>query len=210
MAEVTLYNIDGSKAGSLPLPDGMFAVAPKQGVIHTAIVAQDANSRVAIAHTKDRSEVSGGGKKPWKQKGTGRARHGSTRSPIWVGGGVAFGPRNERNFSLKINKATKRLALMMALTDKVQDGAFVAVNEFAMPEAKTKLVSAMRKALPGASVKALLVVAPGEEAVARAARNLKNTEVIRAASLNVRDVAKFRYLIVSKVGVQTMIDTFGG
>lgn len=210
MAEVTLYNIDGSKAGSLPLPDGMFAVAPKQGVIHTAIVAQDANSRVAIAHTKDRSEVSGGGKKPWKQKGTGRARHGSTRSPIWVGGGVAFGPRNERNFSLKINKATKRLALMMALTDKVQDGAFVAVNEFAVPEAKTKLVSAMRKALPGASVKALLVVAPGEEAVARAARNLKNTEVIRAASLNVRDVAKFRYLIVSKVGVQTMIDTFGG
>lgn len=210
MAEVTLYNIDGSKAGSLPLPDKLFAVAPKQGVIHSAIVAQDANSRVAIAHTKDRSDVSGGGKKPWKQKGTGRARHGSSRSPIWVGGGVTFGPRNDRNFSLKINKATRRLALCMVLTDKVRGEGFVAVNDFTLPEAKSKLVAAMREVLPGATAKVLLVVAPGEELMARAARNIKNTEVIRAASLNVRDIAKYRYLIVSKAGVQTMIETFGG
>lgn len=209
MAEVTLYNIDGSQAGSLPLPDAMFAVKPKAGIIHAAIVAQDANSRVAIAHTKDRSEVRGGGKKPWRQKGTGRARHGSSRSPIWVGGGVTFGPRNERNFTLKINKATKRLALTMALTDKVLSGAFVAVKEFAAPEAKTKFVSAMRKVLPGAGAQALLVVAPGEEMIARAARNLDRTTVIRAGSLNVRDVAKYRYIIVSKAGVQSMIETFG-
>lgn len=210
MAEVTLYNIDGSKEGSLPLPDSLFAVTPKQGVIHSVIVAQDANSRVAIAHTKDRSDVSGGGKKPWKQKGTGRARHGSSRSPIWVGGGVTFGPRKDRVFTLKVNKSTKRLALTMVLTDKVRDEAFVAVSDFTLPEAKSKLVAAMRKVLPGAESKVLLVVAPGEELMARAARNLKNTSVIRAASLNVRDVAKYRFIIVSKAGVQTMIETFGG
>ncbi|MBI1908460.1 50S ribosomal protein L4 [Candidatus Uhrbacteria bacterium] len=208
MAEVTLYNIDGSEAGTLALSDALFAVTPKKGVIHSAIVAQEANSRVAIAHTKDRGDVRGGGKKPWRQKGTGRARHGSTRSPIWVGGGITFGPTKERDFSMKINKATKRLALGMVLTDKVMDGALVAVKEFTLPEAKTKLVSAMRKALPGAKASALIVVAPGEEAVARAAKNLANTEVIRAGSLNVRDVAKFRYLIASKAGLEAVTETF--
>lgn len=208
MAEVTLYNIDGSEAGKLTLADALFAVKPKKSVIHAAIVAQDANSRVAIAHTKDRGDVRGGGKKPWKQKGTGRARHGSSRSPIWVGGGITFGPTKDRDFSMKINKATKRLALSMVLTDKVQDGALVAVKELSLPEAKTKLVSAMRSALPGAKASALIVVAPGEEMVARAAKNLDNTEVIRAGSLNVRDVAKYRYLIASKAALDAVTETF--
>lgn len=208
MAEVTLYSMDGGKAGTLTLPDALFAVKPKLGVIHQAIVAQEANARVAIAHTKDRSEVRGGGKKPWKQKGTGRARHGSSRSPIWVGGGVTFGPRNDRNFSVKINKAQKRLALAMVLTDKVASGAFVAVDQFVFPEAKTKLAAAMRSALPGASTSALIVLAPGEEALVRAARNLADTTTIRAGSLNVRDLAKYRTIIVSKAGVEAITDTF--
>lgn len=208
MAEVTLYTIDGAKAGSLPVADSLFAVTPKQSVVHAVIVAQDANSRQVLAHTKDRSEVSGTGKKPWRQKGTGRARHGSARSPIWVGGGITFGPTKERNFSVKVNKAMKRLALGMVLTDKLQSDALVAVADYTLPEAKTKLVAAMRKALPGATHRALLVVAPGEEMVARAARNLPNTEVIRAGSLNVRDVAKSRYLIVSKAGLAAITETF--
>lgn len=208
MAEVTLYTMDGATNGTLTLPNALFAVKPKVGVIHQAIVAQEANARIAIAHTKDRSDVRGGGKKPWKQKGTGRARHGSNRSPIWVGGGVTFGPRNDRNFTLKINKAQKRTALAMVLTDKVLNGALVAVDTFVFPEGKTKLASAMRKALPGADGSALLVLAPGEETLARAARNLVDTTTIRAGSLNVRDVAKFRTLIVSRAGVDAITDTF--
>ncbi len=208
MAEVTLYSMDGAKTGMLTLSDALFAVKPKLGVIHQVIVAQEANARVAIAHTKDRSEVRGGGKKPWKQKGTGRARHGSSRSPIWVGGGVTFGPRNERNFSLKINKATRRTALAMVLTDKVINGALIAVDQFVFAEGKTKLAAAMRKALPGAEKKALIVLAPGEETLARAARNLPDTTTIRAGSLNVRDLAKFPTVIVSKAGVAAITDTF--
>ena len=208
MAEVTLYTMDGAKAGTLPLADALFAVKPKMGVIHAVIVAQDANSRQVLAHTKDRSEVRGGGKKPWKQKGTGRARHGSSRSPIWVGGGVTFGPTSDRNFSVKVNKSQKRLALAMTLSDKVASDAFIAVEAFALNEGKTKLAAAMRNALPGAEASALIVLAPGEETLGRAARNLPNTETIRAGSLNVRDVAKYRYLIVSKAGVAAMTDTF--
>lgn len=208
MVEVTLYNIDGSEAGKLALADALFAVKPKKSVIHSAIVAQDANSRQVLAHTKDRSEVRGGGKKPWRQKGTGRARHGSSRSPIWSGGGITFGPIKDRVYALKINKRTKRLALSMVLTDKVTEGALVAVKEFALTEAKTKLVSAMRKALPGARSSALIVLAPGEEMMARAAKNMANTEIIRAGSVNVRDVAKYRYLIASKAGLEAMTETF--
>lgn len=209
MAEVTLYSMDGVKTGTLALSDALFGVKPKVGVIHQVIVAQEANARVAIAHTKDRSDVRGGGKKPWKQKGTGRARHGSSRSPIWVGGGVTFGPRNERIFTLKVNKAQKRLALAMVLSDKVASGAFVAVDQFVFAEGKTKLAAAMRKVLPGSGKKALLVLAPGEENLGRAARNLPDTTTIRASSLNVRDIAKFPTVIVSKAGVAAITDTFG-
>ncbi len=208
MAEVTLYNIDGTEAGKHTLSDVLFAVKPKKSVIHSAIVAQDANGRQVLAHTKDRSEVRGGGKKPWRQKGTGRARHGSSRSPIWSGGGITFGPTKDRVFTLKINKSTKRLALCMVLTDKLTSGALVAVNDFTIPAAKTKFVAAMRKALPGATASALIVLAPGEEMLARAAKNIDNTEIIRAGSLNVRDIAKYRYLIASKAGLDAMTETF--
>lgn len=208
MADVTLYTMDGAQAGTLSLAKALFEVAPKLGVIHSVIVAQDANSRQVLAHTKDRSDVQGGGKKPWKQKGTGRARHGSSRSPIWIGGGITFGPRNDRNFTLKVNKSQKRLALSMVLSDKVATGNFVAVDAFTFPEPKTSLAAAMRKALPGADAKALIVLAPGEENLYRAARNLPNTETIRAGSLNVRDVAKYPYLITSKAGVDAMTEIF--
>lgn len=208
MAELKLYSWEGKEVGTLPVSDSLFAVEPKMAVVHQVILAQEANSRVTLAHTKDRSEVSGGGKKPWKQKGTGRARHGSTRSPIWIGGGVAHGPRNDRNFSLKVNKKTKRTALAMLLTDKVKDGAFVAVENFDIPEAKTKFASQMRKALPGSEHKTLVILTTGDAIMRRALQNMPKTQSIYAHSLNVRDLAKYRNVIASKAAIETMTDTF--
>jgi large subunit ribosomal protein L4 len=208
MAEVKVYNWQGKDAGTMMVPDALFAVAVNPNVIHDVIVAQDANSRVILSHTKDRSQVSGGGKKPWKQKGTGRARHGSSRSPIWIGGGVTHGPLAERNFSQKVNKKTKRAALAMVLSDKLQDGAFVAVEDFGFPEGKTKFAAAMRKALPGADGSALVIVSKEDVAAKRAVRNLPRTTVIHAHSVNVRDAAKYRTILASKSAIATMIQTF--
>ena len=200
MAQVKLYNWKGDDAGTVTLPDALFAVEPNSNLIHDVIVAQDANSRVVLSHTKDRSQVSGGGKKPWKQKGTGRARHGSSRSPIWVGGGVTHGPLAERK--------TKRTALAMVLTDKLQDGAFIAVEDFGFPEAKTKFVAQMRAALPGARGSALIVVTADDILMKRAAKNLPKTTTIHAQSLNVRDAAKYRTIVASKAAIASMVQTF--
>lgn len=208
MAEVKVYNWQGKDAGTMTVPDALFAVAVNPNVVHDVIVAQDANSRVILSHTKDRSQVSGGGKKPWKQKGTGRARHGSSRSPIWVGGGVTHGPLAERNFSVKLNKKTKRTALAMVLTDKLQDGAFIAVEDFGFPEAKTKFVAQMRAALPGARGSALIVVTADDILMKRAAKNLPRTTTIHAQSLNVRDAAKYRTIVASKAAIASMVQTF--
>lgn len=208
MAEVKVYNWQGKDAGTMTVPDTLFAVAVNPNVVHDVIVAQDANSRVILSHTKDRSQVSGGGKKPWKQKGTGRARHGSSRSPIWIGGGVTHGPLAERNFSQKVNKKTKRAALAMVLSDKLQDGTFVAVEDFAFPEGKTKFAAEMRKALPGAGGSALVIVSKEDVAAKRAVRNLPRTTVIHAHSVNVRDAAKYRTILASKAAIATMIQTF--
>ncbi len=208
MAQVKLYNWKGTDAGTVTLPDALFAVQPNSNLIHSVIVAQEANARVVLAHTKDRSQVSGGGKKPWKQKGTGRARHGSSRSPIWVGGGVTHGPLAERNFSVKLNKKTKRTALAMVLTDKLQDGAFIAVEDFGFPEAKTKFVAQMRAALPGARGSALIVVTADDILMKRAAKNLPKTVTIHAQSLNVRDAAKYRTIVASQAAIASMIQTF--
>lgn len=208
MAELKLYTWEGKEVGTLPVTDTLFAVEPKAAVIHQAILAQEANSRVALAHTKDRSEVRGGGKKPWKQKGTGRARHGSSRSPIWVGGGVTHGPRNDRNFSVKLNKKTRRTALAMVLTDKLQGDAFVAVQDFNIPEAKTKFAAQMRKALPGTGKNTLVILTTGDAVMQRALKNLPKTQSIYAHSLNVRDLAKYNNVIASQAAIDVMTDTF--
>lgn len=208
MAQVKLYTWEGKEVGTLPVPDALFAVEAKPAVIHEVIVAQEANSRTPLAHAKDRSEVRGGGKKPWKQKGTGRARHGSTRSPIWVGGGVAHGPRKERNFTQKINKKTKRLALAMLLSDRLKDGALVAVENFDIPEAKTKFAAKMRQALPGGQASTLVVVTPGDDKMKRALQNIPKTASMHAHSLNARDVAKYRNIVASKAALEAISETF--
>lgn len=210
MAQVKLYTWQGADAGMLELPSSLFAVAVKPAVVHEVIVAQEANSRVVSAHTKDRSEVSGGGKKPWKQKGTGRARHGSTRSPIWVGGGVAHGPQADRNFSKKVNKKMKRVAIAMLLSDRLAADAFIAVDTLVLPEAKTKLVASLRKALPCAEKNALVILGSSEQAMQRAIRNLANTQAIGARSVNPRDLAKFGAVIASKAAIAEMEETFTG
>ena len=124
MINIDIYNQKGEKTGKIDIPESIFSLEPNIDLIHQVYVAQQANSRIAIAHTKTRGEVRGGGKKPWKQKGTGRARHGSIRSPIWKGGGVTFGPRSDRNFSKAINKKQRQKALFMVLSSKVNDNSF--------------------------------------------------------------------------------------
>ncbi|MDA0208110.1 MAG: 50S ribosomal protein L4 [bacterium] len=208
MAEVKRYNLEGKETGSVTLSDDLFAREVKPHVVHEVFVAQLANGRSLISSTKDRSEVRGGGKKPWKQKGTGRARHGSRRSPIWVGGGITFGPTLNRVFGKKVNKKMRKEALRMVLSDKVNNDVFIAVDEMRFDDTKTKQAAKMRAALPGANATALIVLTKEEREAARAVENLPKTEAISAESLNVRDLLKFTYVIASEAAIERMQKTY--
>ncbi|MBI4435056.1 50S ribosomal protein L4 [Candidatus Uhrbacteria bacterium] len=200
MARVTLYSIDGSKKGDLTLEDSLFGVKVNPALVHEAIVAQTAGSREPVAHTKTRGEVAGTGKKPWKQKGTGRARHGSRRSPIWVGGGITFGPRSDRNFAVKMNKQARRKALAMVLSDKVVNDRLIAVEDL-RGEGKTKELSQTLGRLPTAGKKTLIVTTPENKLVSRAARNLPNVSSIPANTLNIVDLLRFDYVLMTEPAV---------
>ncbi len=208
MAQVKLYKKDGKEAGNIELPDALFAIPAKKSLIHEVIVAQDANSRVRLANTKDRSQVRGGGKKPWKQKGTGRARHGSRRSPIWIGGGVTFGPTILRNFEKKVNKKVRRKAIAMLLSDKVRNEKLIVVEDFTFDVPKTSIISRMRNALPGNDKTALIVTTKQDEAIIRGAKNLPKTQTIAAHSLNARDLAKYSHVIASASAIDTIKETY--
>jgi large subunit ribosomal protein L4 len=200
MPNVSVYNETGSQVGSLALSDALFAVKPEQAIIHEAMVAQRANARRAIANTKTRGEVSGGGKKPWKQKGTGRARQGSIRSPQWVGGGITFGPTSERNFSVKINKKLKRKALFMALSDKVQNQKLLVLESMATTSAKTKYAASVIAKLP--IDRNVLLIVPGASAVLmRMVRNLQNVKLVSANSVNLIDFLTYRSVVFLKDAV---------
>lgn len=198
---VTVYNTTGAKVGEQELNAAVFGVKVKPVVVHQAVVAQQANARVAIAHTKTKSEVRGGGKKPWKQKGTGRARQGSTRNPQWRGGGVTFGPRSNRNFSQKINKQVKQQALRMVLSDKVAHQQVVVVDKFTADLSKTKQMQALMKQLPVNGQRRLLVLGEALPEVLRSARNLMQTSFIAANSINVVDLLKHPYLVMDQAAV---------
>lgn len=208
MAVVTLYNIKGDKVGSLTLEASLFDVKPSPALLHEAIVAQQANSREAIAHTLTRGEVTGSSKKPWKQKGTGRARHGSTKSPIWIGGGITFGPRNERNFSLKINKRAKRKALAMILSEKVATDRFIAVDTLELKDGKTKELLAILKNLPISKKKTLIILPPQQKDVAIAAQNVKGIQTMPANTLNVVDLLKTDVVLISKEAVEMVTQIY--
>ncbi|MFH1225861.1 MAG: 50S ribosomal protein L4 [bacterium] len=208
MLKVKIHNQSGEVVGEQDLNPAVFGVKPKPAVVHQAVVAQMNNARPVLAHTKDRSEVRGGGKKPWQQKGTGRARAGSSRSPIWKGGGVTFGPTKERNFSQKINKKMKRQALLMVLSDKVKDEKMIVLDKLELAEIKTKQMNAILNKLPLAG-KRLVVLEKNDDKLIKSLRNLDKIEYIRADSMNVLAVIKARSLLVTSAGVKLIEKIYG-
>jgi len=200
MPQVPVYNQEGKRVGDMALSDAMFNVKADAGLMHEVVVATRANARKSIASTKTRGEVRGGGKKPWKQKGTGRARQGSIRSPQWIGGGIVFGPDSERNFHVKINKKAKKKVLFMALTNKVADTQLLIIDAIQTEPAKTKTVAAMLKKLP--IQKTSLLVSPGANpSLMRMVRNMPNVKLVTAQSVGLLDVMKYRTLIFLKDAV---------
>jgi large subunit ribosomal protein L4 len=196
-----VYNLEGKETGELNLDEKVFGVKVKPEVVHEVFVAMTNNQREPWADTKNRGEVSGGGRKPWKQKGTGRARHGSIRSPIWVGGGVAFGPLTERTYKTKINKKTRRLATRMCLSDKLASGLLTVVENFDFSDLKTKAFAAFLSKLPTKHKSYLILTGTSDkDKVYRMARNLKKMEIMRAADANVMVLAQKEAVIVSREG----------
>lgn len=196
MSKINIYNLAGEVVGQQELNPAVFGVAVKPVVVQQVVRAQLATRRKPWAHTKTRSEVRGGGKKPWAQKHTGRARHGSIRSPIWKGGGVAFGPRNVRNYTTRMNKKTKQLALRMVLSDKVADQRLILVNTLALPEIKTKLVAQALAKLPRKGRSTLLVLDKEAKNMSRSARNIADVMMAGVESLNVHDTLKAHTIVM--------------
>ena len=204
-----VYNLKNEVVGSMELPDAVFGAKWNATLVQQVLEAQRANARVPWAHVKDRSEVRGGGKKPWRQKGTGRARHGSIRSPIWVGGGKAHGPRNDRDYSQKVNKKMKRVALFAVLSRKAKDGELKVLETLAIESPKTKLAASALMAI-GAPKKgdkrfdALLVSGNDNKNLFRATNNLQKTQAIGADSLNIYDILNHKHLFIEKSAVEAI------
>lgn len=205
--KIAVYNQEGKELSQTLLPKDVFDIKPNPDLIHQVAVSQMANLRRAIAHTKMRSEVSGGGKKPWRQKGTGRARHGSTRSPIWRHGGIAFGPRKERVFKKKINKKMRRKALFMVLSAKAKNNLIFVLDSLEVKEAKTRLMSEIINKLP-LKGNALLALPKFDKNIFRAAKNLPQVSVVEARNLNVLDLLSFKYLIMPKESIKVIKENF--
>jgi len=209
MAEAKLYNQKGDNIGEINLNPKIFGIESNVDLVKQIIVAQLANKREVVADTKTRGEVRGGGKKPWKQKGTGRARQGSIRSPLWKGGGVVFGPTTDRNFSLKVNKKMKKKALFVTLSEKARETAVSVIEEISLAEAKTKNIANLLKKM-GFGKKTLVVVNPKDEAVFRAGKNIAGVVITAANSLNVIDVLKNKDLLFTKDAIKIVEDVYLG
>lgn len=199
MPNVKVYDMAGAEVGTMDLADAIFGITPNTSVMHAAVVNYLANQRQGTQSTLTRTEVSGGGRKPWRQKGTGHARQGSIRAPQWRHGGVALGPK-PRDYSYTLNKKVKRLALKSALSDKVLSAELVVVNEIAFEEIKTKKMAEMLKAL-GAEKKALIVMPSADEKVIRSANNIPGVKTTLVNTLNVYDILNCDKLIVAKDAV---------
>ena len=205
MANVSVYNMEGKEVGTMELSDAVFGVEITEHLVHQADVLQLAINRQATQKAKTRSEVSGGGRKPWRQKGTGHARQGSTRSPQWTGGGVVFAPV-PRDYSFKMNKKEKRLALKSVLTSKVQDNKFLVLDELKLAEIKTK---EMKKVLDNLKVdKALVVVGDDCENVILSARNIPGVQTASVNSINVFDILKYNTVIATKSSVASIEEVY--
>ena len=205
--KVDVFNISAKKVGTMELSDAVFAQEYNEPLVHQVVVAQMANKRQGNKSTLTRSEVRGGGIKPWRQKGTGRARQGSIRSPQWTGGGVVFAPK-QRDFSQKINKKMKRAATVSALSAKVADNDFIVLKELELKEGKTRLMAAILKSF-GIDTKVLLVVSGNDENVLRASANIENLTVISADLVNVYDLAANAKCIATKEAVEAIEKAYG-
>ncbi len=192
--KLPVYTKENKAVGEIEVSDAIFGRAWNPTLVHQIIVALAANRRAPIAHTKDRSEVSGGGRKPWRQKGTGRARHGSSRSPLWKGGGTTFGPRNERDFSQKINKKMARAALYCALSKKLADGEMRIIDDLTLARPKTKELHWIPHS-------ALLVPAADNRDIYRASANLPKVKTMYFSSLNAEDVIKYKNIFIDQKAV---------
>lgn len=206
--KVNTYDQAGKEIGQTLLPKEIFGVKMNLDVVHQVVVSQTANRRRVIAHTKGRGDVRGGGKKPWRQKGTGRARHGSIRSPIWKGGGVTFGPTKDRVFKKKINKKLKRKALFMVLSAKAQGNLVVLIDKLNLEKAKTSLMAKILKKLPCKEENTLIVLPGVDKNIILAARNLTRVKTIQAKDLNVLDLLNSKYLVLPKESIKTIKETF--
>ena len=205
MANVTVYNMEGNEVGTMELNDAVFGVEINEHLVHLAVVRQLANKRQGTQKAKTRSEVSGGGRKPWRQKGTGHARQGSIRAPQWTGGGVVFAPV-PRDYEVKMNKKERRAALKSALTSKVQDNKLVVVDSLALAEAKTK---EMQKVLTNLKAdKALVVTAADDQNVVLSARNIADVQTATVNTINVYDVMKHNTVVVTKDAVASIEEVY--
>ena len=205
MANVTVYNMEGNEIGTMELNDAVFGVEINEHLVHLAVVRQLANNRQGTQKAKTRSEVSGGGRKPWRQKGTGHARQGSIRAPQWTGGGVVFAPV-PRDYEVKMNKKERRAALKSALTSKVQENKLVVVDSLALAEAKTK---EMQKVLTNLKAdKALVVTADDDQKVVLSARNIADVQTATVNTINVYDVMKYNTVVVTKDAVASIEEVY--
>ena len=205
MANVKVYNIEGKEVGTIELNDAIFGVEVNEHLMHMAVVQQLANKRQGTQKAKTRSEVSGGGRKPWRQKGTGHARQGSTRAPQWTGGGVVFAP-TPRDYSFKLNKKEKRAALKSALSSRVQENKFIVVDEMNFGEIKTKNFQNMLNNLSVA--KALVVIEEGNTNAVLSARNIADVKTAGTNTINVYDILKYNTVIVTKAAVATIEEVY--
>jgi large subunit ribosomal protein L4 len=205
MANVSVYNMEGNQVGTIELSDAVFGVEVNEHLLHMAVVHQLANKRQGTQKAKTRSEVSGGGRKPWRQKGTGHARQGSTRSPQWTGGGVVFAP-TPRDYSFKMNKKEKRIALQSALTSKVVENKLIVVDEIKFDEIKTKKFQAVLDNLKVS--KALVVLNENDKNVVLSAKNIPSVQTALTNTINVYDILKYNTVIVTKAAVATIEEVY--
>jgi len=205
MASVKVYNIEGKEVGTMELNDSVFGVEINEHLVHLAVVQQLANKRQGTQSAKTRAEVSGGGRKPWRQKGTGHARQGSIRAPQWKGGGVVFAPK-PRDYSIKMNKKEKALAIKSALTSRVNESKFFVIDDLSLNEIKTKKMKAVLDNLN--LNKALIVLDKKNENVEKSARNLPKVRTILANSINVYDILKYDAMVISKNAVAQIEEVY--
>ena len=205
MANVSVYNMEGKEVGTMELNDAVFGVKVNEHLVHMAVVAQLANKRQGTQKAKTRAEVSGGGRKPWRQKGTGHARQGSTRSPQWTGGGVVFAP-TPRDYTIRLNKKEKRAALKSALTSRVEEKKFIVIDEIKFDEIKTKNFANILKNLDVS--KALVVLEDDNKNAELSARNIADVKTARTNTINVYDILKYNTVIATKAAVASIEEVY--